>query len=569
VTFLNPLVLLGLAAAAIPALLHLFERRTPPEADFPPLRYLSEAERQSARRLKLQHLLLLLFRTALIGLVVLAAARPVVPVRTTGAHEPTALVVILDNSLSSGAVVDGRAMLDRLRAVARGSFAASTAGDRLWLLLADGVARRGSAPALLAAVDSVTVAPERLDLTVALGLATRIVAAEPVPAREVHVVSDLQRTALGSGRVAVPHGVRVLVLAPLVAPPLNRGIGPVRAADGTVFVPVVGTPGASPGAVSVRLRERIVGRGIAAPPSGVSLPLPSLGPGWWVGEAILDHDELRADDRRLFVWHITPATRVATAPDAGPFVAAAVAVLQDAKRVASGNDVMIGGRPRGKEGATIVFPPADRAALGELNRALEARGTKWRYGAAGAPGPIAAPELGEIGGMLVSRRYRIVRTMASAESDSDVHGTVVATVNEDPWIVHQGDVVLVGSRLDTVWTALPRATAFVPFVDALINRVARGESPVRAAEGAPNVVFETRGADTVGATLYGVDPRESDLTPAPAELVKKMLGAPGLDQRRFSAVRFSGTGRAEVSGWLLALAILVALAELRVATLTR
>ena len=41
-TFLHPLVLLGLAAAAIPALLHLLERRVPPEAEFPPLRYLSE-----------------------------------------------------------------------------------------------------------------------------------------------------------------------------------------------------------------------------------------------------------------------------------------------------------------------------------------------------------------------------------------------------------------------------------------------------------------------------------------------------------------------------------------------
>src|SRR5690242_21788106 len=79
VTFLHPVALLGLAAAAIPALLHLLERRIPPEAEFPPLRYLSEAERQSARRLRLRHVLLLLLRTALIVLIVLAAARPLVP----------------------------------------------------------------------------------------------------------------------------------------------------------------------------------------------------------------------------------------------------------------------------------------------------------------------------------------------------------------------------------------------------------------------------------------------------------------------------------------------------------
>src|SRR5205823_10037685 len=115
VTFLHPVALVGLVAAAIPALLHLLERRVPPEAEFPPLRYLSEAERQSARRLKLRHLLLLLLRTALIALVVLAAARPLFPTQASGGslHEPTALVVILDNSASSGLVVDGHPVLER------------------------------------------------------------------------------------------------------------------------------------------------------------------------------------------------------------------------------------------------------------------------------------------------------------------------------------------------------------------------------------------------------------------------------------------------------------------------
>src|SRR5205807_58537 len=50
VSFLHPLALVGLVAAAIPALLHLLHRRTPPELEFPPVRYLSDAERRSARR---------------------------------------------------------------------------------------------------------------------------------------------------------------------------------------------------------------------------------------------------------------------------------------------------------------------------------------------------------------------------------------------------------------------------------------------------------------------------------------------------------------------------------------
>src|SRR3989449_11343943 len=177
VIFLHPLVLLGLAAAAIPALLHLFERRRPPEAEFPPVRYLSEAERQSARRLKLRHLLLLLLRTTLIVLVVLAAARPLVPARASAAslHEPTALVVILDNSVSSGLVVDGHPTLDRLRGMARASLGRATASDRLWLMLADGVARAGTREALLATLDGVAVSPRRLDLTAAVRVAARLV----------------------------------------------------------------------------------------------------------------------------------------------------------------------------------------------------------------------------------------------------------------------------------------------------------------------------------------------------------------------------------------------------------
>jgi Aerotolerance regulator N-terminal len=225
VTFLHPLVLLGLAAAAIPALLHLLERRVPPEAEFPPLRYLSEAERQSARRLKLRHLLLLVLRTALIGVLVLAAARPLVPSRGGGSlvHEPTALAVILDNSPSSGVVIDGRPVLERLKATARASLARATAADRLWLVLADGVARAGTREALLATVDSVRGSALRLDLTAAVRAAARLVDAEPLRAREVHVASDLQRSALGSGRAAAPRGVRVLALAPLERVPENRG----------------------------------------------------------------------------------------------------------------------------------------------------------------------------------------------------------------------------------------------------------------------------------------------------------------------------------------------------------
>jgi hypothetical protein len=570
VTFLHPLALVGLAAAAIPALLHLLERRVPPEAMFPPLRYLSEAERQSARRLKLRHLLLLLLRTVLIALIVLAAARPLLPARGDSAvvHPPTALALILDNSPSSGTVVDGRPVLDRLRSVARGSLERATTSDRLWLMLADGVVRGGTREALLATVDSAGVMARRLDLTAAVRDAARLVDAEPLGAREVHVVSDLQRTAFGPGRAGAPRGVRVLALAPPARAAANRGIGAARVADGAVAVSVVGTHGSGAAAVTVRVRGRDVGRALAAPGSAVSITLPRLGPGWWMGEAALDADELLADDRRPFAWRVAPPAAVTARAGAGPFVAAAVAVLEQGQRTRPGGEVVIGDRPDGGAAVSVVLPPADAALLGQVNRALAARGARWRLGAAGTPGPLAAPAAPGVAGIQVTRRYRL-EASGAMERGGRTDSSVLATVNGEPWLVRDGATLLLGSRLDTAWTALPAAPGFVPFVDALVNHLARDEAAVSEAEGLPRVEFRIRGADTVGATVFGLDPRESDLTPAPPALAREVLDAELVDDAGFAAARFAGGAHADASGALLALAFLLAAVELAVATFTR
>jgi hypothetical protein len=560
VIFLHPLALLGLVAAAIPALLHLFERRTPPEADFPPLRYLTEAERRSARRLRLRHLLLLLLRTALIVAVVVAAARPLVPTKRPGAgHPPTALVVVLDNSLSSAAVARGQVTLDRLKTAARTLLQRAAAGDRLWLVLADGIVRAGTREELVAVVDSASAAAGRLDLGAAVSRAARVVEAEPAAVREVHVVSDLQRTALGSGRSNPPVGVRVLALAPLRPTPENRGIASARVTEATVVVAVSGTPGAGAVPVTLRLRGRDVARALGSAGAAVTLPLADAAPGWWVGEVGLEPDELRADDRRIVVWHAVRPARVRAGPAAGPFVTAALSVLRAARRVTDGADVTVGERPGA--GAAIVMPPGDPALVGELNRALAARGVGWRFGAAGTPGLLTSATVMGVEGVAVTRRLRL----AGSGTDS---AAVLASVNGEPWAVAVGGVVLLGSRLDTTWTALPATPAFVPFVDALVNRFVRGETPVAEREGAPRVAFITAGPDTVSATVFGPDARESDLTVADPDLVRTALGAEVLADDEFAAAAFAGTSRADASGLLLLFALLLAVAELAVATLT-
>ncbi len=556
--FLHPLALLAMAGAAIPALLHLFQRRTPPEADFPPLRYLSEAERRNARRLRLRHLLLLLLRTALIVTIVLAAARPLVPSRAAGTgHPPTALVVVLDNSLSSGAISGGQLALDRLKAAVRSVLVQATTEDRLWLVLADGIARAGSRDDLLSAVDSAPVTPRRLDLVVAVRRAVLLVAAEPTPDHAVLVVSDLQRTALENGHVVVPAGVTITALTPS-RPPQNRGVAATRMAAGGVVVTLAGATEAGPTPVTLRLRSREVARALASAGSTVTLPVSAPGSGWWVADVSVEPDELRADDHRVVVWHAVPPARVRAAAGSGPFVAAALTALLAGGRVREGTEVTIDERPNAA--SSIVLPPLDASLIGEVNRSLGARGVPWRFGDVGTPGTLAGSVAESWDGIPVRRRLRL----EGADS-----GVVLARVNGEPWAVAANGVVLLGSRLDTAWTALPVLPAFVPFLDALVNQFVRGEDPIVEREGAPRVEFTLIGSDTVGAAVFGPDPRESDLTPADLPLVRSALGGSLQAEGGLASATFSGTGRTDATGVLLLLALLLAMGELAVSTIAR
>src|SRR2546429_281349 len=347
--------------------------------------------------------------------------------------------------------------------------AAAATGDRLWLMLSDGVARAGSRDGLLATVDSVVPGWRRLDLTEAVARATRLVNAEPLPGREVAVVSDLQRTTLGQGRADIPRGVRVLALAPRSSGEAlaNRGVAQARVADGALAITVAGTPGGTPASVTVRLRpaggpagrSRDVGRALAAPGSSASVPLPSVAPGWWIGEAVLDPDELRADDRRAFVWRVALPGRAAARPGAGPLAAAALAVLTQGRRIVEGGGVVIGERLPGGTGTTVLLPPVDPALIGQANRALASRGVRWRFGGAGTPGPIGTAAVAGINGLGVTRRYRLEGAGGGGDTTD-----VLATVNDDPWLVRAGGRGLLGRRLDTARPALPPSPALVPFV---------------------------------------------------------------------------------------------------------
>lgn len=584
--FTAPWALLGLAAAAFPVLLHLFARREPPTVMFPATRYLAETARAHHRRLTLQHWLLLLVRTLLIIALVLASAGPTLPSGAATTHAPTALAIVLDNSLSSAATAGGTPVLDRLRASAREILSGAHGDDVLWLITADGLPRRGSAQSLRAIIDGLSPESRRLDLGAAVSLAREAMAAEQLP-RSVVVLSDMQASALSAAAGAGP----IVVLHPGGPTVANLGVAAISAGrqpwgpdGGRMEATLAGTPDKR-AALSVVVGTRPPRRQLGASGGTVAVSSGALPPGWWPVKAELEPDELRPDDTRQTAVRVAEAARASWRTE-DRFLATASEVLLANGRLTRGADLTIGSLG---PGASIVTPPADPAVLGALNRALASRGVSWRYGDA-APGSGVTDSGAVLGRHEVKRRRALV--VARRQSGDEAIGVLV-TVGGMPWAVRDGNTILLGSRLEPDWLSLPLSAEFVPFVDFLANRAVRGEivlldvppgDPVSLPDAASAVVRDGRsrtveggaafrsaetglhfilaGRDTIGVVAVNPDPRESALARAQdGEIRRLWSGARIAPLERAAQAAFGAGGRADLRGALLMLAGLLALAD--------
>jgi hypothetical protein len=166
-------------------------------------------------------------------------------------------------------------------------------------------------------------------------------------------------------------------------------------------------------------------------------------------------------------------------------------------------------------------------------------------------------------------------------------------------VVRSGNTILLGSRLEPEWTALPLSAEFVPFVDFLANRAIRGElalldtapgDPVTLPDAATAVIregvprpveggspFRTRetglhfilaGRDTIGVVGVNPDPRESLLERATDADVRRLWpGARTATLDRAASVAFAAGGLADLRGAFLILAAVLAVADAALAGL--
>lgn len=203
-TFLNPLVLLALAAASIPLLLHLLNLRKLRTVDFSSLRFLKELQKTRIRRLKLKQILLLLLRIGLVVFAVLAFARPALrgTAGLSGSHAATTAVILVDNSASMS-IRDERG--PRLQQARRAALdVADLLEENDEAIVVPMTDPRGAAEAhplrsreaVRAAIEGITLSNRRADLDDALRVAASLLDRSTNLNKEVYLVTDMQRTNL-------------------------------------------------------------------------------------------------------------------------------------------------------------------------------------------------------------------------------------------------------------------------------------------------------------------------------------------------------------------------------------
>lgn len=331
-SFLNPGLLLGAVAAALPVVLHFLSRRRARRERFSDLRFLEQARAGQARALGVRRWLLLLLRVLALLLVVAGAAGP----RWGGLGGADAgggsYLLVVDASASAGARRGAGTVLDAVRRDAADLVRQLPAGATVQVIVAGARTEAlfgdwlPAGEAAAAALGDVQPGDGALDLAAVLREATRQAARAPGAPVSLVLLGDLQEPLADAGAADVAQALmgarETRVLLREVAP--DRG-----ATGGVVAVAVPGralrpgetaqvratvVPARSGQVFALELDGVAVAEAVASGRPGdatgiefaITVPPPGLHAGWVRTES----DILAADDRRPFVLAVPPALGV-------------------------------------------------------------------------------------------------------------------------------------------------------------------------------------------------------------------------------------------------------------------
>ena len=147
-TFLSPILLVGLASTAIPLLIHLSRSRRAKTLRFSTTRFFTDQFLRTYRMSRINEWLVLLARMAVCGLLATALARPMwtPPGHAASPGGSRSVALVMDDSASMGYFSDGSTLLDRAKRAAKDVLSGLRPGDTATIVLAG---RRASGPSIL------------------------------------------------------------------------------------------------------------------------------------------------------------------------------------------------------------------------------------------------------------------------------------------------------------------------------------------------------------------------------------------------------------------------------------
>jgi hypothetical protein len=365
--FANPLLLWGLAAASVPIVIHLLNRRRYRVQRWAAMEWLLAAARKNQKRLKMENLLLLLLRTCAVLFLALALARPTFSDASLSLDKQAShLFLLMDNSASTGAKTGAGIALEQGIAASLSLLGEIGTEDPITLVLTnddsapDEGHRSGRARVVLRGthnhslvrqtIGELKPAPARADLVDALSKLEETVPARTAIVPKVAIVTDLQRASFDGGDAkggASPDAaIRAslerlkakgaeVVLVPFGRPVNNVAITSLRAEEdrdivqGATIVFEAEVRNFGDHAVTAEVRFLVDGKergevtqsvplpprpaGSDAPPSGTAQYVTKFDEkdiGAHVVEARIAADALAADDVRTFAFDVRKALRV-------------------------------------------------------------------------------------------------------------------------------------------------------------------------------------------------------------------------------------------------------------------
>ncbi len=201
-TFLNPLVLFGLIGAAIPLIIHLLNLRKLRTIEFSTLTFLKELQQTKIRRLKLKQILLLIIRTLMVILIVLAFSRPAL--RGTilggiGAHSLSTVLIILDDSFSMMPQDEEGELFKQSKESALKILDLMKEGDEAYIIKLSNPESGELVPSndiamVKTAIRESKISQIRNPIEPALRLSSKILSKSKNANKEIYIISDFQKT---------------------------------------------------------------------------------------------------------------------------------------------------------------------------------------------------------------------------------------------------------------------------------------------------------------------------------------------------------------------------------------